>query len=86
MDLNNNCVGSSTTLSFASLTRSIYKYELNECDQEFIDQFFTSLPRLKDIWDRIGFNSATQLKRLGKFYSKMMVRHRSIQVSSFNNT
>lgn len=59
--------------SFGQVAKSVYNYDLKKCDQEFLERLFIALPQLKSIWDRIGFNTATQQERLEKFFTKMTV-------------
>lgn len=44
----------------------LQKFEVN-----FLKEFFTAMPGLHDIWDRIGFNEETKQHRLSEFYDKV---------------
>ena len=53
--------------------QSCFEYELKEPDFFYLQDFFEELPKIKDIWNRIGFNKETQAQRLDKLYENLIV-------------
>jgi hypothetical protein len=50
-----------------------FGYEIREFDIDFIREIFTQLPKLNEIWSRIGFTTETKESRLEKFYNEVFV-------------
>ncbi len=50
-----------------------FEYEVQEQDIEYLQYFFVELPKLKDVWSRIGFSVNIQEQRLEKLYEKLTV-------------
>jgi len=61
-----------------------FNYGVQEQDVYYLQDFFVELPKLKDVWKRIGFNSDIQERRLETLYEKLIVRLR-LNVNSVLN-
>lgn len=53
--------------------QNAFGYDVKEVDAFYLQDLFTELPKLKDIWTRIGFTNNIQDNRLDAFYEKMNV-------------
>lgn len=49
-----------------------FGYDIKEQDIYYLQDFFIELPKLKDIWKRIGFNKETHDRRLEKLYENLI--------------
>jgi cobalamin biosynthesis Mg chelatase CobN len=56
-----------------TIIHKCFGYDINEFDIGFISQIFTQLPKLNEIWSRIGFTTETKQTRLEKFYNEVFV-------------
>ena len=52
-----------------------FEFEVRGADIKFIEELYTSIPSLYEIWERIGFNKETVDKRLDNFYDNLKVTH-----------
>lgn len=49
-----------------------FGYDIKEQDIYYLQDFFIELPKLKDVWKRIGFNKDIQDRRLETLYEKLI--------------
>lgn len=50
-----------------------FEFDIRGTDIKFIEELYSSIPSLFEIWERIGFNKDTVDKRLGNFYENLKV-------------
>ena len=50
-----------------------FGYEIRDFDISFVREIFNQLPKLNEIWGRIGFDQETKEGRLDKFYKEVIV-------------
>lgn len=56
-----------------TIMKECFGYEVRNVDLYFLKELYSQLPKLYEIWDRIGFNKNTKETRVDNFYNTLTV-------------